>query len=335
MNPADVLSHWLASSHRARLQPVDQQGFSGARVWQVTHDARQYALRQWPAAFPASRLSEIHELQQFLRARGVPVAAPIKTQSGATLVELTGRQWELADWCPGAADYHRDPRPEKLHAAMHTLARIHLAAVEFISTAGRGGAIIAPAPSLARRQARAQALLSGEIAAIGAAVLQAQAGSGDELRSLAPVALTLIEQTLPAIARQLAAWQSTPLPLQWRLGDVHHDHILFTSDRVTGVIDFGAAAVDAPAGDVSRLLGSLVDDDRAAWRDGLAAYEQVRPLSQTERDAARLFAASGTVLAAANWLHWLLVEPPPAADPLNRPAALDRLRLLTNRLRTL
>lgn len=334
MEPAQLLSRWLASSRSARLEPVVQAGFSGARLWQVAHHDQRYVLRQWPPASAASRLSEIHELQHFLTAGGLPVPAPLPALSGGTLVEAAGALWELADWRPGQADYRDDPRPEKLHAALHALANIHLAAAEFISTVGQGGVRVASSPSLAHRHARAETLQTGELAAIRAAVRQAQASasSGDELATLAPAALALVEQLLPAMAQRLAAWQSTPLPLQWRLGDVHHDHVLFTGDRVTGVIDFGAAAVEAPAGDVARLLGSLAGNDRDAWRDGLAAYEQVRPLSPTERAAARLFDASGAILSAANWLHWLLIRPPDSAASLNRPAALDRLRTLIARL---
>lgn len=335
MELANVLTHWLASSHLATVQAA-RSGFSGARVWQVTHNDQRYALRHWPAAFPAARLSEIHELQSFLAAQGLPVPAPIHALAGGTLVEVAGAQWELADWRPGEADYRDDPNAEKRRAAFQMLARLHRAAAEFISTTGQGGMQLAPAPSLARRHARAEALLSGELTDLHRAVGKTTTTTAvDELTRLAPETLALVEQTLPAAARRLAAWRRTPLPVQWRLGDVHHDHILFTGEHVTGVIDFGAAAVDAPAGDVARLLGSVVGDDRDAWRDGLAAYEQLRPLTPAEREAVELFDASGTMLAAANWLHWLLVEPPPAAGPLNRPAAVERLRTLTARLRTL
>jgi homoserine kinase type II len=334
MDPTLPLARWLACSPPARIEAA-RPGFSGARVWRVAHVDRRYALRQWPAVFPAARLREIHELQRFLAAQGLPVPAPIRSLDGAMLVEQAGALWELADWRPGEANYREDSSAEKRRAALQMLARIHCAAAEFTTTTGQGGAQFAPAPSIARRHARAQTLLGGELANLRCAVEKnAKKIPDDEQARLAPEALALIEQLLPAAALRLAAWHRTPLPLQWRLGDVHHDHILFVGERVTGVIDFGAAAVDAPVGDVSRLLGSLAGDDRAAWGDGLAAYEQLRPLAPAERDAARLFDASGTILAAANWLHWLLVEPPSVGAPLNRPAAVERLRQLTARLRT-
>lgn len=335
MNLADVLRNWLASSLPAKIEPAPTPGFSGARVWKVTHGERQYALRRWPPAFPAARLLEIHELQQFLAARNLPVPAPLQASNGRTLVVHAGACYELADWRAGRADYRDDPRPEKCRAALQTLARIHRAAAEFTSTTGQGSVRSAPAPSLARRYERAAALLNGELAELHLDAANFEFGADDELKRLASESLALIAAHLPAVVRRLAARQSTPLPLQWRLGDVHRDHVLFTVGRVTGVIDFGAASVDAPAGDVSRLLGSLVGDDRPARRDALAAYEQIRPLSPAERDAVPLFDISGTVLASANWLHWLYVEPPHPANPLNRPAAVNRLRTLTARLRVL
>jgi Ser/Thr protein kinase RdoA (MazF antagonist) len=116
---------------------------------------------------------------------------------------------------------------------------------------------------------------------------------------------------------------------------VHDEHVLFTGDEVTGIIDFGAVDFDAPAGDVARLLGSLVGDDLELWQRGLAAYCAVRPLTDAELSAVSVFHSSGAVIGAANWFNWLWgdeVDRLPVTD-YTRP--LLRLGRLTERLKSL
>ncbi|HYO24252.1 MAG TPA: phosphotransferase, partial [Lacipirellulaceae bacterium] len=155
-------------------------------------------------------------------------------------------------------------------------------------------------------------------------------------RALAAEAVGLVALVAPQLRHVAERCAGTPLPLQWRLGDVWHDHVLFTGNRVTGLLDFGAAGIDSPAGDVARLLGSLAADDADAWALGLAAYEAVRKLSPDEWQAAEAFDATGSTLAAWNWLRWLWPGRGDAPGPVvDRPAALERLQRLLPRLRRL
>ena len=66
--------------------------------------------------------------------------------------------------------------------------------------------------------------------------------------------------------------------LQPCLVDVWHDHVLFTGEEVTGVVDYAAMRLDVPHADLARLLGSLVEDDEAGWRAGLEAYGRWLPV---------------------------------------------------------
>lgn len=330
-SPLPLLQHWFADPQRAVIAPISSTGFSGARLWRVEHDGRQFALREWPAsAGPASRLREIHELQLHVAANGLPTPAPASTHHGVTLLNVDGAWWELATWMPGVADYWREPRPAKLAAAMQILARVHRSAAEFVSSSGRGGRLAGVSPAIVHRHDRTQSLLSGGLVELHAAV---QHSAPMAERPLAAEVLSLVERSLPSVAASLTAWKTTSLPTQWRLRDVWHDHVLFTGDSVTGVIDFGAADVDWPAGDVARLLGSLVLDDPAGWQQGLAAYESVHSLNAEERLAVRVFDASGVVLSTANWLHWLYAAAPTTPPAWRRERAVDRLRQFTARLR--
>jgi hypothetical protein len=60
------------------------------------------------------------------------------------------------------------------------------------------------------------------------------------------------------IPQRLAPWCHRPVPLQPCLCDSWHDHVLFESDAVTGLIDYGSAKIDHVAVDLARMLGSLM-----------------------------------------------------------------------------
>ena len=64
---------------------------------------------------------------------------------------------------------------------------------------------------------------------------------------------------------------------------------------MSGLIDFGGMRADTVAGDIARLLGSLVADDADGWQTGLAAYDRRRPLSPDERRLVTAFDHSGVL----------------------------------------
>lgn len=186
-------------------------------------------------------------------------------------------------------------------------------------------------PSLRQRAVRLDRLRDGELVDLQRIVERLPAGAE---RRRAQAVLALAERLIPSEHEKSRRWREAVLPLQWCLRDVQHDHVLFTGDEVTGLIDFGAAAWDAPAVDVARLLGSLVGDDAAAWQRGLAAYEEVRPLSDDDRQAIGFLDSSAVVLAPLNWLRWLYADSETLLA-VDRTRALDRLDRLVVRLRAL
>lgn len=324
------------------LCPVGQgSSFSGAGLWRVEHRASVYVLRRWPdPGGDGCRITQVSLFQQHLAAAGLPVASPLPLLEGdGALVFTRIREsraevatWTLSPWLPGVADYSTFPRAAKLKAAFRTLADLHLAATSFPAADAAGPPRTARSPGLVKRADRLEALKSAEWAELHYHLT----GAPPTLdRGLAFEAMELIQRLLGRLWNESLRWADEPLPLQWVLRDVWHDHILFEDDRVTGVLDFGAAAVDSPAGDVARLLGSLVGDDADGWRAGIAAYTSRRPLSPIELEAVRYFDASGTLLAAFNWVHWLHRDPAALGANVDLAAAANRLRRLTNRLRFL
>ncbi len=103
-------------------------------------------------------------------------------------------------------------------------------------------------------------------------------------------------------------------------------------DAVSGLIDASACRTENVAADLSRLLGSLIEDDRTAWHTALDIYRRFRPLSLAEETLIGVLDRSGTVLSALTWLRWLCVEQRTFSDPA---AVVQRLEFLIRRLRRL
>jgi Ser/Thr protein kinase RdoA (MazF antagonist) len=340
-----VLVQWPVTRQGAVVSPAPSRGLSGAGVWKVAADGEEFALRRWPHQMHAEQLSLIHTVQALLGAYGPPVVPRLQyTESGATLVTMEDCFWELATWRPGFADFRAQPTPARLRGAMRTLAHIHQTANERIVTPWPlhleldYGRAVASSQRLRSKSAHRRALRLGELVkAEGQAALHnALARTPPELTPLVRDGIALIRELAPMEHAKSLHWQRQDLALQYRLGDVHHDHVLFVGDEVTGIIDFGAVDFDSPAGDVARLLGSLVGDDREQWAQGLEAYRSVWRLTPLEAEAAAYFHTSGMVIAAANWIGWLwpsyLAQAPEIPD---RATAVERLRWLVERLRVL
>src|SRR5205823_635723 len=129
-----------------------------------------------------------------------------------------------------------------------------------------------------------------------------------ELTPLARRFLGLAPKCLPRAIQSIMPLATASFNLQPCLRDIWHDHVLFTGDAVTGLIDYGAIDFDTPATDIARLLGSLVEDDASGWNDGLAAYRTVRLLTDVEELAAKALNVSGPIVAGCNWLRWIYID---------------------------
>lgn len=320
-------------------------GFSGARFWKLECPAGLFCLRQWPSDHPGDeQLAIIHALLRWAAERGCEfVPVPQRTRDGRTFVVCEGSRWELSPWMPGKADYRECPARPKLEAAMQALALFHRAVADFpwpsnrpptVSVPlrrGEGGRVIGPSPGIAQRLEKVKRWSGGGLAQLRGLSKREFAELGwSELAPWALRALHLAEQAMGWLQPLLAEAASVAVPLQPCLGDVWHDHVLFTGQRVTGLVDFGSMRMDTVAGDVARLLGSLVMDDGEGWRTGLSAYEAVAgPLEPAQRLLVEVFDRSTVVLAPLNWIEWLLLE---NRHFENRSAIVERMRQWVERL---
>jgi Ser/Thr protein kinase RdoA (MazF antagonist) len=94
--------------------------------------------------------------------------------------------------------------------------------------------------------------------------------------------------------------------LQPCLRDIHHEHLLYDGDTLTGLIDYASAGQDSVAVDVARMLGSLIEDDDVRWQVALSAYRDVRAFTMAEEELARGLDRAGVIVAMANWWRWMV-----------------------------
>jgi Ser/Thr protein kinase RdoA (MazF antagonist) len=215
-----------------------------------------------------------------------------------TWVETADRLWDLTTWMPGRADFHAYPSRARLENVCIALARLH-------QVWSRAASTIGPCPAVSRRLECVRDWST--LRASGWNPL-AHADPHDPLWPLIEQAWAILRDRIDQVPDRLAAWAGRPLSLQPCLGDVWHDHVLFSGAEVTGLVDYGSARMDHVAVDLARLLGSLIGKDTAAWTAGLQAYARIRPLREEEKALIAVLNETGTLLGLANWLRWLYHE---------------------------
>lgn len=327
--PHQVLSHYPAASMIQTCHPVADAGFSGARIWRVETLAGPCALRRWPDdGLAANRLQGLHALLQHLQDSGLTfVAVPLRNRAGSTITRHRDAWWQLEPWLPGTANDCENPSRPRLATAMQSLARWHDAARTFVPNPAAqtwfAGPDRGPAPAIVERAVKLRDMLL-RISAVSTPHRLSTGEWSDVFQRL----LTGCRQRGPALLPQLEQACTIPVPLQVCLRDVWRDHVLYTDDEVTGLIDPSAARIDTVAADLARLLGSLIGDGAEAWDFALAEYRQERPLAPAELRLVPLLDQSGVVLSAWTWIEQLSQ---PVADLLSPPLLL-RLRAIAERL---
>jgi Ser/Thr protein kinase RdoA (MazF antagonist) len=316
-SPHEILSHYPALLRGALVFLGNHGGFSGAQLWRLDTCGGSYCLKAWPPNWRSPQeLAWIHGLMtQVSVLPWMPRVAP--TSAGTTFVTFQDRLWDLVTWMPGHANFSLAPSTARLAAACAALGQLHHAWAP-------AGARYDVCPAVLRRfdswQTWQQLLQTG---------WQPSPTIGDPYSTAAAQLWQLVLRRIDEVPRVLAPWSQRKIPLQPCVCDLWHDHVLFTADSVTGVIDFGSVKEDHVAVDLARLLGSLIGDDAALWEVGFQAYERIHPFGAEDRALARDLDLGGTILSATHWLRWLYHE----RRRYRRSAAvLNRLTALARRL---
>ncbi len=280
----DVLPHYPAELSRLAWVPLGSAGgFSGANLWRGEANGEAlFCLKAWPTGFESSRLGSIHRAMIAARVHGQLdfVPAITRTLDHQTFVN-TDQLYDLTAWMPGVADFAIHPSHVKLSAACEALSNLHHVWANAAITS-------APIPAVARRLEVCQAFVKSPPHV-----------DHPELKRAMALLPTLVMQSIAA----LEPWSSVRLPVFPCLCDVWHDHVLFTGDRVTGIVDYGAMKIDNPAVDLARLLGDLVGDDDARFDFGLHAYHEANPPVEVSSQFVKHLDRTGTVCAIIHWVQ--------------------------------
>jgi homoserine kinase type II len=221
-------------------------------------------------------------LMEHLAARGVSCPTPVRDAGGRHLNELSGRPAALVTFLEGL--WVRRPTAAHCAAVGRALAQLHLGAADF-----------------PMRRANALGLAGWQ---------PLYERFADKAASIAPGLDRLIEDELRSLQ---SAW---PQGLAEGVihADLFPDNVFFLGGDLSGLIDFYFACNDALAYDVAVCLNAWCFEKDLAFnitkgRAFLRGYEEVRPLSGTER-------AAMPTLARGAALRFLLTR---AYDWLNTP----------------
>jgi homoserine kinase type II len=125
----------------------------------------------------------------------------------------------------------------------------------------------------------------------------------------------LAQSVAPVVLETLSRAASVVVALQPCLRDMRPEHVLFTSDRVTGLVDFGAMGYDSVAADLARLLAEWLGSDRALRAEALEAYTAIRSIGAAELLLIDEFDRSAALLGAGHWVRWHFLEGRTFEDP--------------------
>lgn len=321
-----ILANWFTPAELSQVQIREiAGGLSGAKLWRVAVLDNDFCLRRWPRVHPTfEQLAVIHGLIAYVWNSGLKIVPlPQQTLKQHTILAAQGDLWELSRWLPG--EITKYPSVEQSTAAVETLARFHSLAANYQAPQ------TALAPGLQNRLRILQELQSGAQARLEHA---ARGAAPSEIRDIATAMLLDLRAILPDALPLVQEVASEPLRLQWCLRDVHLENLLFTNNKISGLVDFGAVTIDSVAGDVARLLRSMAGEDRQAWHKFSEIYSQQRALTFPEQQAIGAYDIGGLIATTANWLRWLLIEHLDVADAVSTQARLielaARLKALTD-----
>lgn len=273
-------------------------GFSGHPVYRIQTDQGLFALKTLVRR-THDPLGSFH--QRVLLACEDPrtslLAVPLLEKSGSAWFRHREHDWEVTRWLPGAADFNSAPSLARLKSVLEELAGFHRRAAIFCRQLG-------PSRTLQHRAAEL-ATWSRDLESLKAPLRAANIAQ--DFDSSWPL-YQLLAQGIAKLLPRADFWSQKTWPLQPIIRDLWHDHLLFTDQSLSGVIDLETIAMDIVSCDLARLLGSLEWPDSQLWEVGLELYQHGSRLTPELVEVVPWLHGAGTVLGAIYWLKWLAIE---------------------------
>jgi homoserine kinase type II len=235
-----------------------------------------------------------------LAAKGLACPQPVADRSGKILQELCGKPAALMTLLPGLSP--KRPSVVQCGEAGSALARLHLAGADFPGRRKNSMGLDAWRTLVAATQDRADSVSPGLAGTIAGEFAHAE-----------------------------AIWPAG-LPAGLIHADLFPDNVLFSGERVTGLIDFYFACTDLYAYDVTVCLNSWCFEPDGAYnyskgRALLSCYQAIRPLTVSERAALpNLARASALRFLLTRLYDWLNRDPSALVRPKDPLEFLARLR---------
>ena len=330
-----------------KLVPVGG-GFSSACIFRVEDSSGAlFALRRTPVAdaMPAERYCELIAVLRDVSSSGcafVPIALQHQQSTSGVLetpyatrfanVDLSRTRirthefvWQMEPWLPGE-QAQGSPTSGQIESTLEALAIFHKTAAVSVQARMNNQTLRVArehSPGISRRLSIASELSNGLLARF----YKAAANEPDpEFRSCSKRLCAALEFWLPWLTKQLTEAARSSYQLQPVIRDLWRPHVLFTEDRVTGIIDLNAMATDHVGLDVTRLFRSWFGADIDRLRGALNQFRSQRSLNANEWRLLQAYDASTALLSPVTWLRRRFFNA--EADCTNRDV-LQRLAELT------
>lgn len=337
MIPAEVHQTLLRPHGVHSIDPLPG-GMSGASLFRCQAD-QTLALRKWPHGVSIHRVQQIHAVTIPLAARCelIPKIQPAHPDGRSFAVDSAGAIWDLSSWMPGQP-LEFDAAEQSIRVGGQAIGRVH-------RELQHQGTWVGQVPAVQDRLRRIRWLdehlpgcfgvnLEGHV---HPTIIPALASAVNRLQAnWTTVSARLLADLSPLGLREF--------PLQYVLRDVHREHLLFTDETVSGIIDFDAVRIDSAAVDLARWGASFRQYQESPERtidEVLAGYIATSPLSEVlaeanpradfQADSANApgkfnvstsefrtlilaIAESSLWISLANWVVWLVAESRQFAD---------------------
>lgn len=161
----------------------------------------------------------------------------IRTRRGNTFCDVDGRLWDVSTWMPGDAESGNDFSVPRRRGAVKAIVSIH-------RIWGNSSQAEEICPAVQRR-----------LSLVDDYRQWSHTGATGTYDSQLVTLMARLPVHLNEAELVLRPWTRQRVPVQLCFTDVHREHVLFSGDDVTGLIDYGAVKLDSPAVDLARLFG--------------------------------------------------------------------------------